>query len=102
MDTIDELEELEKNACNLPLIFSEILKDEINANDEEKLYNGMKRMVRKYSNDAVAFSAIDEFVRVLSGGTSLKEIFLLAKDEVLHPTISSEIRVDNSCDRPIG
>lgn len=86
--------------CNLSLIFTEILKDEINANDEERLYNGLKRLVRKYSDDNAAFSAIDEFVRVLCGGTSLKEIFLLAKDEALHPTISSEIRVDDSCDGP--
>jgi len=32
--------------CNIGDIFTEILKDEINANDQQKLYNGVKRLIK--------------------------------------------------------
>jgi len=94
---VSELEKIEKDICNLPLIFSEIFKDEVNANDENKIYNGVKRVIKKYSGDRSSMEAIDEFVRVLSGGTSLSEILLIARDEALNPTPVTEMQVDRDC-----
>lgn len=97
METVSELEKIEKDVCNLPLIFAEIFKDEINANSETKMYNGVKRVIKKYSEDKNAMAAVNEFVRVLSGGASLNEILLIAKDEAISPTASTEISVGGSC-----
>lgn len=91
------MEKLEKNSCNLPLVFAEMFKDEINANDENKMYNGIKRITKKYSEDKKAFSIINEFTRVISGGTSLDEIFQLTRDEIVHPTLISDISAENNC-----
>lgn len=97
VEAASRLEEVEKDVCNLALIFAEMFKDEINANDEQKLYDGVKRLVRKYSEDEKAISAIDEFTSVISGGASLKEILEITRDEALNPTLASEMTVDNSC-----
>lgn len=43
---VNELEDMEKRICNLPNVFAEILKDEINANDEQRLFNGFKRIIK--------------------------------------------------------
>jgi len=48
---LGEIESLEKEMCNIGDIFTEILKDEINANDQQKLYNGVKRLIKKYSQE---------------------------------------------------
>ncbi|NLD48506.1 MAG: hypothetical protein GX660_15175 [Clostridiaceae bacterium] len=78
-------------------MFSEILKDEINANDEKKLYNGMKRIVRKYSQEKDNIQAVQEFVRVLCGGASLNEILQVTKEEAVNPTISTELTTESEC-----
>jgi len=52
--------------CNIGDIFTEILKDEINANDQQKLYNGVKRLIKKYSQEKRGLETLDEFVRVLT------------------------------------
>lgn len=95
---INELESLEKDNSNLPLIFSEILKDEINANDEIKLYNGIKRIIKKYSQEKGNIAAIQEFVRVLCGGASIDEILQVTKEEVINPTVSTELTTDSECE----
>ncbi|MCX7923613.1 MAG: hypothetical protein N3B21_16625 [Clostridia bacterium] len=94
---VDQLETLEKEICNLPMIFAEMFKDEINANDEQRLYNGVKRVVKKYSQDKSAISIINEFTSVISGGASLEEILQITMDEAVNPSITSELVVDNSC-----
>lgn len=98
-ERIEQMEDMEKKVCHLPLIFAEIFKDEMNANEEQKLYNGVKRLIKKYSGEPSAISAIEEFTRVISGGTSLEEVFQLTLDEAASPTITSEVVVDNSCSR---
>jgi len=94
---VNELEGLEKEYGKLPLTFSEMFKDEIDSNDEERLYNGIKRIIRKYKDDAKAIAVIDEFTRVISGGASLLEIMQISRDETLNPTLASEITVEDSC-----
>lgn len=94
---INELESLEKDNCNLPQIFSEILKDEINANDERRLYNGIKRIIKKYSQEKDNIEVIQEFVRILCGGASMDEILQVTKEEVINPTISTELTTDSEC-----
>jgi hypothetical protein len=80
------------------MLFAEIFKDEINANDEQKLYNGVKRVIRKYSEDNSSFAAITEFTRVIFGGASLDEIIQLTIDEAGNPTLASELTVENKCE----
>jgi len=94
---IKELEDMEKNNCNLPEIFSQILKDEINANDEKRLFNGFKRVIKKYSQNKKELEAIDEMIRVLSGGASINEILQVTKEECLDPTLETSITVDDHC-----
>lgn len=98
MEGVSELEAAEKDACNLPIVFADMLKNEINAVEEDKLYNGIKRVIKKYSASSKEISAIDEFARVLLGGADLLEVMHISKDEALNPTLISEIAADNSCE----
>jgi hypothetical protein len=98
IELVNELEDLEKNICNLPDIFSEILKDEINANDEQRLFNGFKRIVKKYSQDKKGQEVMDELMRVLCGGASIYEILQVTKEECLDPTLETEMTVNKQCD----
>lgn len=95
---VNEMESIEKDVCNLPLVFSDMFKNEINANDERKLYNGVKRIIKKYAQEGDAIEIINEFTRVISGGASLEEILLISKDEAMNPSLASAISVDDSCD----
>jgi tRNA A37 threonylcarbamoyltransferase TsaD len=97
MELINDLEVLEKNICNLSGIFAEILKDEINANDEQRLFNGFKRIIKKYSQDKKGLEAIDELIRVLCGGASINEILQVAKEECMNPTLETEITLSKQC-----
>lgn len=92
------MEEREKDVCNVPLIFAEMLKDEINANDERKMYNGIKKIVKKHSDDKNAISVINEYTKAITGGASLNEILQIANDEIINPTLSSELTVDKTCE----
>lgn len=92
------MEELEKAECTLPLIFAELFKDEINANDEHRIFNGIKRVIKKYAEDENSMSVINEFFRVMTGGTSILEILQISIDETLNPTSASDITVSNKCD----
>ncbi|WP_235832676.1 hypothetical protein [Acetivibrio mesophilus] len=78
-------------------MFTEILKDEINANDQQRIYNGVKRLIKKYSQEKRGMETLDEFIRVLSGGASLEELLQIAKEEAQNPTISTGITVDDNC-----
>jgi hypothetical protein len=97
-DLIGQIESLEKEKCNIPILFAEIFKDEINANNEQTLYNGIKRVVRKYSEDESSIKAITEFTRVIFGGASLDEIIQVTIDEAKNPSLTSELTVENHCE----
>ena len=97
MELINELEVLEKSICNLPDIFAEILKDEINANDEKRLFNGIKRTIKKYSQDKKGQEVMDELMRVLCGGASIYEILQVTKEECVNPTLETEMTVNKQC-----
>lgn len=94
---LSELEPMEKEVCNLSLFFSETFKDEINANDEQKMYRSIKRVIRKYAADTESMTAIDEFTRAMTGGASLTEIFLIAKEEAASPSLASGLTIDDHC-----
>lgn len=93
---VHELEETEKDVSGMPLVFAEMLKNEINANDEHRIYNGIKRIVRKYAEDKNAIAIINEFTSVITGGATLVEIMTVAKDEAINPTLVSSISTDNT------
>jgi len=97
METVSRIEQLEGKVCNLPLLFAEMFKDEVNANDEQKMYNGVIRVVKKYSEDNNALSVINEFTRVITGGASLEEILQITTDEAVNPTLATKLTVDESC-----
>jgi hypothetical protein len=97
VEIVGKLESLEREMCNLALIFAEMFKDEINANDEMEMYNGIKDVIKKYSGDKRAVSLINEYTRAISGGASLDEILQLTMDEARYPTLASEITVDKKC-----
>lgn len=97
LKAIDQLEKIEQNACNIPVIFADMFKNEINANEEERLYNGIKRIIRKYSEDGNAISVINEFTRVITGGASLEEIIQITIDEAENPTLASILTGDDNC-----
>lgn len=94
---ISQLEQVEKDKCDLPIIFAEMFKDEINAVDEQRLYNGVKRLLKKFAQDQNALSVLNEYTRVISGGTSIEEIVQIAIDEAQNPTITSDLIADASC-----
>ena len=71
VESMSKVEELEAGNCSLPLVFTEILKDEINSNEEENMYNGVKNVIKKYAEDKDRILAINEFFTVISGGASL-------------------------------
>ncbi len=97
VDIIPELEKLEKDNCHLRQIFAEVLKDEINAIPEDDLYNNVKSFINTYSGDAKAINIINEFTEIISGGASLNEILQITRDEVVNPTIVTEITTDKNC-----
>ena len=97
METLSEIEKTEKDICNLPLVFSEIFKDEINATEENDLYEAVKKIIRKYCDDDKALAVLNEFTGALCSGASLEEILLIARDEALSPTPATGITVDGSC-----
>jgi len=74
-----------------------MFKDEINANDEQMIYNDIKKVIRMYCDDENAIAVINEFTKAISGGASLEEILQITKEEAQNPTISSEITVDAKC-----
>lgn len=82
---IVEMDMLEKENRDVPIIFSEILKNEINANDEQSIYKELKKLIEKYSKDENSISAINDFTRVLSGGIPLVGIMQLSIDEIACP-----------------
>ncbi|MGI6778923.1 MAG: hypothetical protein ACOX7R_13210 [Acetivibrionales bacterium] len=96
LNTVTELENMENSTNNLPMVFAEMFKDEVNAAEENKLYNGVKRVIKKYSDDSKASSAISEFTSVITGGTSLEQIMQIAKDEAVNPTLATELSVDKN------
>lgn len=78
---LEEMENLEHKVPNLASFFSEIIKDEIDANDQQKLYNGIKRIIKKYSQEKRGIEALNEFVSVLCGGATLYELLQITIDE---------------------
>lgn len=97
LEAVAQLEHMEREVCNLPLVFAEMFKDEINASDEREMYNGVKQIVRKYEKDKYALSVINDFTSAISGGASLEEILTITMDEVKDPTLASSVTVDQSC-----
>jgi hypothetical protein len=78
---LEEMENSEGKVPGLASAFAEIIKDEIDANDQHKLYNGVKRLIKKYSQEKRGIEALNEFVSVLCGGATLYEILQITMEE---------------------
>lgn len=94
---LPKLDKLEKEKCNLPQVFAEIIKDEINANNEYDLYHDVKDLISKYSEDANAINIINEFTQAISGGATLNEVLQITCEEVIVPSISTGLMSENEC-----
>lgn len=81
MDLLKEVEDNERKLPNLASVFAEIFKDEIDANDQQRLYNGIKRLIKKYSQEKRGIEALNEIVSVLCGGATLDEILRITIEE---------------------
>lgn len=97
LEVMAEVENIEMDICNMPLIFAEMFKDEINAVEEDILYNGIKGIIKKYSKNNQAIDIVNEFTSIISGGASLEEILSITREEALNPTLASQMTVDESC-----
>ena len=98
MEIFPELDKLEKEKCNLPQVFAEILKDEINANNEYDIYHDVKEFINKYSKDANSLKVINEYTQAISGGATLNEILQITMEEVINPSISTGLTTEDECE----
>lgn len=94
---LEKLEELEKDVCSLPMIFSEMFKDEINACDENEIYSEIKKFLKKYSDNSEIIAAVNEFTGAITGGASIEELLSITRDEAINPTLASALTVDETC-----
>lgn len=97
VELLDQMEKVEKDICNFPMVFVEMMKNEINANDEQEMYNSVKKLLRKHAKDAKAISLMEDFFGAISGDASLEEIMTIAIEEAQDPSLTSELTVDDSC-----
>lgn len=66
--------------------FVEMLKDEINSVEEDEIYHNVKNLIIKYRIDEKALNIIDEVITSITGGATMTEILLVARDEIVEPT----------------
>ncbi|MCX8128699.1 MAG: hypothetical protein N3I35_01210 [Clostridia bacterium] len=97
LELISELESMENDVCNISIIFAEMLKDEINANDEEQLFSDIKKIINKYSDDMNALSLLNEFTEAVTGGATMLEILQITRDEAKSPSAATDITVSKDC-----
>lgn len=94
---MEDMEKVERDICNFPLVLAEMLKDEINAADEQEMYKSFKKLIKEYAEDEKGMSAINAFFGAITGGASLEEIITIAIEESQDPTVASGLIVDDSC-----
>lgn len=92
------LDNLERQNTNIPLIFSEILKDEINANDENTLYNNLKAILDKYKDNQPVLYVINLVIKALSDGATLEEILNVSIEEALTREKAEDITTNTNTD----
>lgn len=83
---INEIEKSSDRENEIGNTFVEMLKDEIDSTDEAEIYRGVKKLIMKYINNKNSLKIIDEVIEAISGGASMTEVLLVARDEVLEPT----------------
>ncbi|MBZ4644569.1 MAG: hypothetical protein JG777_58 [Clostridia bacterium] len=91
---IKEVEKYEDGENKLSNTFTDMLKNEIDATDEQEVYNNIRNLIYKYKDEEKSLEIIDEVVEALSDGAKLSEIFLIARDEIEHPTPVNVMNLD--------
>lgn len=94
---LKKMDEADKEICNFQLVFTEILKNEIDAADEREIYAKVMKILQKYLNDEKSLKAIYEFFSAISEGADLEEVMNIAIDEAENPSAVSELTIDDSC-----
>lgn len=96
-ELLKSMDKTDKDICNFQLVFSEMLKNEINAADEHEIYKKVMKVIRKYQKDEKCITAINEFFSAISEGADLKEIMNISIDEASSPSTVSDLIIDDSC-----
>ena len=91
MNEIERFSDRENEICNT---FVEMLKDEIDSTDEKEIYQEVKKLILKYIDNKNSLKIIDEVIEAISGGASMTEVLLVAKDEVIEPTPFNVINLE--------
>ncbi len=94
-NVLKDVEGLEGEENKLSNTFTAMLKDEIDATDEQEVYSNLHKIIYKYKNDEKMLKVIDEVVEALAAGAKLSEILLIAKDEIVHPTPINTMNLDD-------
>lgn len=91
---LNEIQKNNKKEEEIANVFVEMLKDEINSESEMEIFNNVKALINKYHYDDKILGIIDEVIEAISGGATMTEVLLVAKDEVLEPTIDDKINLE--------
>jgi hypothetical protein len=82
----NEIEKYSNSENEIGNMFVEMLKDEIDSTEESEIYQSVKKLILKYIDNKNALKIIDEVIEAISGGASMTEVLLVARDEVIEPT----------------
>ncbi len=94
-NVLKDVEGLEGEENKLSNTFTAMLKDEIDATDEQEVYSNIRNVIYKYKDDEKKLQVIDEVVAALATGAKLSEILLIVKDEIVHPTPINTMNLDD-------
>lgn len=92
---INEIERFPNSENEIGNMFVEMLKDEIDSTDEKEIYRGVKKLILKYIDNKRDLNIIDEVIEAISGGASMTEVLLVARDEVIEPTPVNVMNFEN-------
>lgn len=96
---LKEIQDIYYREAEIANTFVEILKDEINSTHEKETYNNVKELILKYQDNNQALKIIDEVISSITGGASMTEVLLVARDEVVAPIRIDNMINDNTCDK---
>ena len=79
---MQEVEKFEGEDNKFSNTFTDMFKNEIDATDEQEVYNNLRNLIYKYKDDKNSMKIIDEFTEAITDGATLSEILTIARDEI--------------------
>ncbi|WHH58529.1 hypothetical protein [Petroclostridium sp. X23] len=89
-----DVERLEDEKNRMSNTFTDMIKNEIDATDEQEVYNNLRNMIYKYKDDGLALTVMEEMSEALTNGAKLSEILLIAADEIQLDTPVNTLDLD--------